>query len=301
MKKIIKYAALLIILFAPAFLSSCHFFKYDLSEAFYRIMKVELRAQKLTVLKNEEVINSISDDDEYDVLIITDVHFGDENNAGNGPRPEKEWFEYLNTVDSQTGKSLIQTSRFCICLGDVSEYGLDEEFLNYKEQLLDKLNDYNIPVYNIVGNHDLYNSGWTKWTEITNPGTSFYKFETPKFSWYFIDSASGTLGGIQYELLDRDMSSDSKAKFVFSHFPLYAENYQYFIMQNSDERNKLINSCAKYNTKAFIEGHTHYEYCTDYGKFKEYNIPGYLQESEFAVLHINEKEQTFEIQIKKFK
>lgn len=297
MKKSIKLSLTFILSFI-FILSSCKFADYNLSEAFYRLMSVELRAQELKVLSEETVINGIDAEDEYDVLIITDVHFGNENKGKNGPRREDNWFEYLNNIDAKTGKSLIDTTKFVICMGDVAEHGYESETLRFKKDIVDKLDAKGIPVYNIVGNHDLYNSGWNQWADNLYPHTSFYKFSTPNFSWYFTDSASGTFGGYQYEAFNKDMNKDTKKKLVFSHVPLYANNHQYFVMQNTDERNKIINTCAKNKTSLFIDGHSHVDKYTDFGKFEEFNIPSFLQSYGFAVLHVNEKDQSCSLQVK---
>lgn len=278
----------LILLILPMFFS-CKFLDYDLTEAFHRLMKVELRAQGIELITTNAAVNSIGAEDEYDVLIITDIHFGNENKGLNGPRREDEWFAKLNTVNTQTGKSLMDTTKFVICLGDIAEHGLESETLAYKAAIVDVFEAKGISVFNVVGNHDLYNSGWTQWSNNLYPGTSFYKFETPSFSWYFLDSASGTLGGFQYEEMDKTMSKDPKDKLVFTHIPLYAENHQYFVMQNTDERNKIINTCAKYFTKKFVDGHTHVKRTSNFGKFTEHNIPGFLSKYGYAVLHVNEK------------
>lgn len=288
---------IILILSSCLLTSSCSLMDYDLSEALYRHWNVNKRAKSLKILDSEKTINEITSDDEYDVLIFTDVHFGNENNGRNGKRREKEWFEKLTEINSSTNQTIIENVRFAICLGDIADHGLVKETLRFKEEIEKELEKFNIKTYNIVGNHDLYNSGWNQWSENLNPGTSFYKFSTQSFSWYFIDSASGTIGSYQFDSLLSDMKNDDKIKFVFSHIPIYAENFTYFVMQDSEERNKLISCCAKYNIQAFIAGHTHYKFQTDLGKFVEYTIPSFLEKYAYAILHVNEKEKTFSIKI----
>lgn len=306
MKKLIKYSICSILLSQILFsFNSCALMEYDLTEGFFRLMKVEQRAKKLKFLSDETSINSINNDEEYDVLIITDVHVGNENHGKNGPRREDAWFDQITKVDSSTGKRIVDNVRFAICLGDVAEHGLLEECNRFNDLITTKLENITTPkapegikLYNIVGNHDLYNSGWKAWSKTMYPGTSFYKFETPSFSWYFLDSASGTIGGYQYDALKSDMSNDSKRKLVFSHVPLYADDFFYFTMQNTEERNKIISTCAKNKTCFFIDGHTHAELTTDFGKFTEYNLPGFLELYGYAILHINEAEATAKLMVK---
>ena len=281
----------------------CNLEEYGLEQAFYRIMSVETRANSLTTLPKENTdLTGTRIDPRYDVLIITDVHFGNENKGKNGPRREDEWFEKLQK--GAVGSRIIDKVKFAICLGDVADHGREEEFKRFKESIEDRLMSITtsmapdgIKTYNVVGNHDLYNSGWDAWSRYCSPGTSFYKFETPSFSWYFIDSASGTLGGYQYDTLSAAMSADTKDKLVFSHVPIYAEDNLYFTMQNTKERNLLISLCAKTGTRLFIDGHTHKDRTSDFGKFTERNIPGFLAKYKYGILHVDEDAKTVELEI----
>lgn len=272
--------------------------EYKLTEGFYRLMKVERRATSLLTLKNEDDINSIASDEEYDVLIITDVHVGNENHGKNGPRRESEWIEHIQQV-REDGTRIVDTVRFALCLGDVAEHGGRDECDRFNSTVKDPLLNIKtakcpngIKLYNIVGNHDLYNSGWQNWADTMYPNTSFYKFETPTFSWYFLDSASGTLGGYQYDALSEAMNADPKTKLVFSHVPIYAADFFYFTMQNTEERNRLIALCADTKAQKFVDGHTHDDRFSDFGLFTEHNLPGFLERYGYGILHVNEKEGT---------
>ena len=278
--------------------------EYSLGEGFYRLMKVERRATILKVLSSETDINSIASDEEYDVLIVTDVHMGNENYGKNGPRRESEWLKQITDVQ-EDGSRIVDSVRFALCLGDVAEHGYLSECERFNSDVKDPLLNIKtekcpegIKLYNIVGNHDLYNSGWQNWADTMYPNTSFYKFETPSFSWYFLDSASGSLGGYQYDAADAAMRADTKKKLVFSHVPVYADDFFYFTMQNTEERNRLISTCAETSTELFVDGHTHNERFSDFGAFYEYNLPGFLEKYGYGILHINEKEGTATMTVK---
>ena len=272
--------------------SSC---KYNIGEGFARLMKVEERATNLRILDQEPVLNAITDSEEYDVLVITDVHFGNENHGKNGPRREDDFFAHLE--DASSGAALIDSVKFVICMGDIAEHGYDDEFKRFNAVIKAWFDAKGIPIYHVVGNHDLYNSGWKNWAANNYPNTSFYKFETPSFSWYFLDSASGTLGWYQYDALDGHMRRDDKKKLVFTHIPVYAEDNLYFVMQNTEERNLLISTCAKTGVQLFVDGHTHKDRTSDFGKFIERNVPGFLEKSGYGVVHINEANDTCSIKV----
>lgn len=299
-----KIKNLLVLCLAFINFNSCGLFNYGLEENLYRKPTVEERAKEIVCLQNESNLMSIKNDEEYDVLIIADLHFGLENKKKNGPRKESEWFKQLLEINESSGKRIIDNVRFAICLGDIADHGYADEFEKYNSLVVQKLKGIStnkapdgIKIYNVVGNHDLYNSGWNLWCETAYPGTSFFKFETPSFSWYFLDSASGTLGKPQMDALKSTVGKDSKPKILFTHIPIYAENFSYLVMQNTEERNKLINICAQNNASLFMDGHTHKESSSDLGNFTEYTLPGFLEKYGYGILHVNEAEKTLSFSI----
>lgn len=301
-RKICIVSSVLIIAISCFLCVCCELQKYGVDELFYRVMSVENRATNLKVLEKIDTEST----PEYDVLIITDVHFGNENKGKNGPRRESEWFNQLTEIQPN-GKRLVDSVKFAICMGDVADHGKKEEFLRFDndirkslEAITTDVSPSGIKIYNIIGNHDLYNNGWSEWSSIMYPHTSFYKFETSKYSWYFIDSASGTVGGYQFNALSSSLKNDDKPKFMFSHVPIYAEDTLYFTMQNTQERNLLIAQCARNNVEFFIDGHTHKNRTSDFGKFTERNIPGFLEKYSYAIMHVNEITQAVSIEIKKY-
>lgn len=265
--------------------SGCQYYSYGLDEFLYRDNAIRNRAKSifdLTPINNLE----IPDSGVYDILLITDVHFGGEGLSNNGNRRDEEFFEWIQKYYVDNGKAL---PAMCICLGDVAEHGLLDEFKNYVE-FTDKLKSrFGITTYNVIGNHDLYNAGWNNFTKTCFPGTSFYKFRTPKMTYYFLDSASCSLGDQQLTAFKRDMEYNEKGrnKLVFTHVPAYAGGLFYFVMQNSVERNKFISVCAENDVLALVDGHTHKEITSDLG-FVEYNLPGYLEKRAWTIINVNE-------------
>lgn len=300
MKKRSNSFSFISLLAASLIITSCGLAEYGLDELFFRDMPPDKRADTLTVLTGSKA-PSVSAGEIYDVLLISDVHFGRDSSEAGGPRREADWFSKLQTPDS-TGRCPIDSVKFAICLGDVADHGKQEEYAAFNTEIRDKLAaiptlaaPQGIQVYSVTGNHDLYNSGWATWSVTQNPGTSFYKFTTPSFSWYFLDSGSGSLGEKQFTALEADMTADSNKKLVFTHVPIYADDGFYFTMQNPDERNRLISLCASTDTVYFVDGHVHRELVTDFGKFIEYNMPSLLDQYSYGILHIDEAAVTARI------
>ena len=286
----IRYVALILLSIFMFF--SC---SYGLDEFFYRDGVVNSRARSLLSLPSSEVPEVPSDAD-YDFWLITDVHFGGEHGKKTGERKDQQFIQKI--------MDLPQSKRpyFIVCLGDVAEHGKPGEYRNYRkftDQIAEIPNPLGNPIvtYSIVGNHDLYNSGWESYRKYVYPNTSFYVFQTHGISWYFIDSGSGSLGKKQFSKLKAAMKNDSNKKFVFSHFPIYADGLFYFTMQDTTERNLLISLCAKNDVIRFFDGHTHEKHENRLGSFIENNLPGYLEDRSWAVVTVNESSFSSRIKV----
>lgn len=264
---------LLLLAVISIFLSSCNFLfgGYGWDEFFYREHSVSSRADSLTDLTDTPAGTSAA----YSVIVITDVHFG-----GDGTRPDDKFFSWV--------AGLSDKPKFCVCLGDVVEHGYESEYTDYVSFTGKLYDTYGIRTYTVTGNHDLYNSGWKYWSTMVYPYTSFYRLKTLDFSWYFLDSGSGSLGTDQYDALEDAMDNDSNPKIVLLHYPIYADGTIYTCLQNTYERDKLITLFAKKNVKLVLDGHTHTYHTYDFGTFYEFNVPGYLEKGQWALLTVNE-------------
>lgn len=269
MKKI-----LIISLLIPAavLLSSC---SYGLYNFFGREDTVRTRAGSLTQLDTPAAVSG--SDTSYTVAVITDVHFGADKSRG----VDTAFLSWLAELDAESA-----LPKFVLCLGDVAEHGYESEMKDYNA-FCDKIREYGPEVYSVLGNHDLYNDGWQYWKKIVYPKTSFYHFKTNNFSWYFLDTGNGTLGTHQYSILIDALESDSSPKIVSMHYPVYAQGKFYFCLQDTIERNLLISYFADNNVKLLLDGHTHEYNYTDLG-FIEYNVPGFLEKGQWALVTVNE-------------
>ena len=256
---------------------------YGLDELIHRQMGIETRADKLTTISADQVPSTTADE-EYTVLIITDVHFG-----GSLERFDEEFIEEI--------KNLSPRPKFCVSLGDSVEHGIASEYERYNTELTDKLEALGIPVFNVVGNHDLFNTGWENYEVYNYPYTSFYTFKTSSFSWYFLDTASNTLGATQYLRLVEAFEDDSAPKIVFTHTPLYSNGTLYFVMQDSEERNKLISLCSKNSVQYYFVGHSHRNTTKQLGSFIERNLPSYVHTKSYGLLTVNEGTKTTDFEL----
>lgn len=264
-RKILKSVIILL----SFFMTSC----YGSWNIFYEGNNVDYRTPVMAVL------NDLSDlSGSYNVLIITDTHFGYKNKEA----PLAALYLWLDSV-----KGTAAAPAFAICLGDAVDTGAQgeyEEYLRFCEILK---NLYGIRVvFNTCGNHDIYQSHWGNWQTNCYPHTSFYKFKTANFSWYSFDTASGTLGKNQLDIMKKDMETDPNPKIVFSHYPLSEYNLA-FGLGDTTERNLLISTFLKNNVRCYFGGHNHYSHFSDMGLY-DYCCPSFRFNEAWTVLHVNE-------------
>lgn len=273
------------LIFICASFTSCRF---GWDEIFYRKYNVNMRASCLTELDADKQPATDSEDT-YGVAVFSDIHIG-----SNAPKHMEDFLEWLETAKDD------HKIKFCICLGDIADHGYEKEFADYNEfceKISNILGEKN-SVYSIVGNHDLYNSGWEHYKKMVFPNESFYHFKTKNFSWYAMDSASDTLGEIQMEALRTAFASDENPKIILGHVPVYGDPFfklAYFSFQDEHESSMLLSLFANYNVKLAMAGHSHAYYEKDYPTFKEYVVSSMNYKYEWTLLEINEKEGTVKL------
>ena len=224
----------------------------------------------------------------YDVLVLTDLHFGVDAVKG----PFDSLYEWLDSV-----KDTPDYPAFVLSLGDSSNVGSKDEFKDYLKFCKKLIEEYNLKiVFNSVGNHDLYQGHWENWEASCYPHTSFYKFETKGFSWYCLDTGSGRVGKKQYESLMNAFSHDSKPKIIFTHYPVTEFKVFGIGMDETTERNLLIDAFVKNKVKTYIAGHNHYKR-SDYVGFDAYCCPSFRYNRGWAVLHVNEFNSSAKIEL----
>ena len=257
----------------------------------------------------------------YSILIITDVHFGAEReNLDETAFLDwlDSWFQKYSAGDSKDETKL---PRFVINLGDTADGGLREQFADYVqfEKKIKKIggaylysetdetadSERKFKVYSILGNHDLYHNGAPHFEELLFPYISSYFFTIDTapsdsydgFSFYFLDTANGTMGTKQLDDFKEKLSHDSTPKIILTHYPVYAGGSDMFmIIQNSIERNTILTYFAKGNVKQVYEGHAHKNYGFDFKTFRE-EVIGSLRFSardkkQCAIITVDEKNQS---------
>ena len=263
----------IIFLITFTFFNSC---KYSSDNLFYTGASVNERTKDgITFLEDNPVQEKLK----YNVLIFSDTHFG----VTTKTPPYQKIYDYLDKI-----KETSDYPAFAIALGDLTDTAGVEEFEQYDDFIQTLENKYNLKTYNIIGNHDCYLSGWDNWKKYCYPHTSFYKFETSNFSYYFLDTGTGTIGKNQLNHLKKVMQKDSKTKVVCSHYPLYTSTVL-FCLSDTYERNELIALFQKENVKIVLSGHFHESETVDLGTFYQETNTSFTEYEKFGILKVDEK------------
>ncbi len=255
------------------------------------------RASSITSLTDDDVPN-IGTESRYSFVVIADPHFG----ASKSRSDDRflAWFASQLAAEDTTLRP-----RFMANVGDTLNNGLDEEADDYeafcnkvRQAAADSpLADTDFKIYTVLGNHDLYNNGWSVWKKRVYPHTSYYTFSvqagsSEAFSFYFLDSGNGSLGDSQLNNLIKNLQADPRPKIVFSHYAVYAGDILYFTTQDTMERNLLIDAYAKNNVKYVFEGHDHPDHLYSFPTFSERAVPSLLYKSACCLVTVDEETAT---------
>lgn len=163
---------------------------------------------------------------------------------------------------------------FLIDLGDIVDWGKEKEYQKVQENL----KDLKIPVYHIIGNHDIYGQGGKFWEKYF--GQRYYSWDYQNVHFVVLDNVWDKNGYWDKELswLEKDLSAtDKKFKFIFMHAPpLYPRYLQekagfdvYVGFRGPVSKKKikpLLTIAQKYKVDNIYTGHSHI--------FSEYNLSG---------------------------
>lgn len=129
------------------------------------------------------------------------------------------------------------------------------------------------PFFPVVGNHDITHNGWAMWSDIFH--SSFYEIDVivmkPDGEFavdhlIFLDSASGTLGKTQIDLINQgvldgqysDGSTIYRYTFVFSHTNIFRPQFFEFASTfTREETFFLLDQFEKWNVTGVFLGHVH--------------------------------------------
>lgn len=296
-----RLLTLISILFLFAF-SSCA--NYGFYQLLFGEEDVDDRFSGFSDLGGETVLSSsLGLNGKYSFIVVTDVHIG-----ASDVRSSKmnDFLDEISSLFESIDKTKIP--RFIVNLGDTADGGHLSEYNDYNSYL-EKIRKLAVEknvvssteafkIYTILGNHDLYNNGWTDWKKTVYPYKSTYYFslssgaadyDSLPFSFYFVDTGNGAFGTDQLDAFEKLLKSDPNPKMIFSHYPFYSDNVPFMALEDTTERNYLLSLFAKNNVKALFGGHVHTVFEHGFGNFSQINTSALLKNEAFRLVTVDER------------
>ena len=289
-----------------SFLISLAFFSCA-NYGFYQLLfgeeDVDDRFSGFSDLSGETVLSSsLGLNGKYSFIVVTDVHIG-----ASDVRSSKmnDFLDEISLLFESIDKTKIP--RFIVNLGDTADGGHLSEYNDYNSYL-EKIRKLAVEknvvssteafkIYTILGNHDLYNNGWTDWKKTVYPYKSTYYFslssdaadyDSLPFSFYFVDTGNGAFGTDQLDAFEKLLKSDPNPKMIFSHYPFYSDNVPFMALEDTTERNYLLSLFAKNNVKALFGGHVHTVFEHGFGSFSQINTSALFKNEVFRLVTVDE-------------
>lgn len=174
--------------------------------------------------------------------------------------------EYYIVLDSLIQKA---KERYVTKYYEINEYGRWHEKNDPYDVSGSTYDEIRFPFFPVVGNHDLTHNGWAMWSNIFH--ASFYEFDVDcgydengkqiSDHFIFLDTASGTLGKRQVELIEDgllDGENNYRHTFIFSHTNIFLPSYLQFASTfPREEAYFLLKQFDKWNASIVFCGHVH--------------------------------------------
>lgn len=171
--------------------------------------------------------------------------------------------------------NLSRPAEFALILGDMVNKQSDEiqQWPDYQTAI----NNLSIPFYEVMGNHDGWNSkGLDRWRNrwgkkdyysFTHNGVYFMGLNS-----YFLKKPLADVDETKKQknfiVSELDKHKDNPHKFIFQHYPLYINSPTEAEKGHRNlpvaERNFLLEQIESHDIKAVFNGHTHYEIVNEY-------------------------------------
>lgn len=211
-------------------------------------------------LKNQDRIDLTQTNGKYSFLVGSDSH-----TLHDTGRLEEMWNDQINDP----------TSLFSAHLGDIIETQPE-----YYKTVGDVFNSYvakypkKFAFFPIVGNHDITRNGWALYHSTFGASTYSFRVIYPNTTstgkkiadkFIFLDSASGTMGDYQLDLIDNNFAQDGSDDefeynnvFVFTHTNMFRPSGDEFASTfPREELYFLLKKFAEWQCRIVFCGHVH--------------------------------------------
>jgi 3',5'-cyclic AMP phosphodiesterase CpdA len=179
------------------------------------------------------------DADAWSALLVGDFHFYND--------------EVNENIARIAAYQLEQPFDLLLQLGDLADAGWPLEFATARAAL----DGLGVPVYGVIGNHDIYHEGWSSYRDYF--GSSVFSLPVGRVLFVALDEAGGTLGGLQRPWLEAQLAAATADHVVLlGHYPLWGAADEGFSQLASEEEvYDLLDLMRRYGVRAHVSGHTH--------------------------------------------
>jgi predicted phosphodiesterase len=181
----------------------------------------------------------LADPDSFSFAIVGDTHIGADTTL----------LQNILTEAAGEGDS------FFILLGDMVDKGVAADMARVKAAVQGSA-FANKALY-IVGNHDVFEDGWTGFK--TAFGPSAFTLTLGNSQFIALDTADGTVGRDQYEWLQTQLTAGSPTnRFILSHYlPVVPGQRTYLRLADEGEAARLMKLATREGARAWLGGHYH--------------------------------------------
>ena len=229
---------------------------------------------------------NLGDSNEYSFIVITDTHI-QEKNGGKFTKDKENRLRNLKNV-------ITSDVKFAVHLGDVTQSGHAEEI----DKFIEIADSLNIPVYPVIGNHDVYFNNFEKEWKIKIGSTSYRidgSGDKSGVTLFILDSANSFFGKEQLDWLERELKYTKKAVFVFTHAPLFVQGpIDMQQITDTKERARIV-SILRNKCDIMFAGHSHKRSYYEAGNVKFVTIEDFKDSKAYCVVTVDQGKITYKI------
>ena len=196
---------------------------------------------------------------------ISDIHIGEDDSLVQGLNVRKNFLHALNS-------EAMQDVDFLVLSGDLANVNAEPGAYKF---VAEQIKGLKFPVFIIPGNHDKLDV-MTQYLNLPNlNGKCYYRYDLEGKTFFFLDSADGTVSKDQLDWFEENMKSVEGEVAVFMHHPPCFGNHRFmdtlYSLKNKEEVQQVF---SKYeNLKHVFCGHYHNEFQAKFGHVNVHAAP----------------------------
>jgi predicted phosphodiesterase len=214
--------------------------------------------------------------DEYSFIVLSDTHIENGNAWG---------LEKLKVITDSNNEI-----KFAVITGDITQNGAAKDI----KKFIEIARSLEVPVYPVIGNHDIYFGNWTEWKNLI--GSTRYKIDGTGTTLFILDSANAFFGKDQLDWLEREIKRTQGRVFVFSHCNLSMIGFDE-VQQLADTRERArIISILRSRCDAMFTGHLHKRSISQEGNVKYISLDGFIEQPAYCLVSVKKDSVSYKFE-----